>query len=238
MNTLVARRTFLGTAAAAGAGIVGSPLTLPGTGAVHPVATADAVGQELLGQLRLAVNGMSQAHAGASARQAVGVLRVAAAHYRAQGFDRAFDRQLRTLIRTEGRHALLHQPIDHARLAAEIATFGIDDFPRQAPPDPLRREQALEALLATGPTHHVLAGTEALERMATRLESQSVPRFAAVRFQDEEYYQCPDLSSYTFALEFVMIGSCFWNPIFCAIFSGMYAGLNIGLLLTGCAESA
>jgi len=237
MNTLVARRAFLGTVAVAGAGLVGHPLALTNAKTVHPAATADAVGRELLEQLRLAVNGIAKAHPGASARQAVGVLRVAAAHYRAQGFDRAFDQHLRTLVRTGGRHALLRQPVDHERLSDELSTFGMKEFSRLGPPDLLRREQALEALLANGPTHHLLSGTEALERLATRLERLPAG-LVPVRFQDDEYYECPDLSAYTTVLELVMMGSCFWNPIYCAIFSGMYAGLNIGLLITGCPESA
>jgi hypothetical protein len=237
MNTLVARRAFLGTAAAAGAGLVGHPLSLAGAETVHPAAAADAVGRELLAQLRLAVTGIGQAHGGASARQAVGVLRIAAAHYRAQGFDRAFGQHLRTQLRVEGRQAVLRQPIDRERLAVELATFGIDDPPPPDPLDPIRREQALETLLATGPMRQLLAGTDRLERLASRLDRRT-PGFVPVRFQDEDYYECPDLSPYTSMFEVVVLGTCIWNPIVCALFSGLYGGLLIGLLITGCSESA
>jgi len=236
MNTLVARRAFLSTTAVAGAGLVGYPLVAARPAVVH-AGTADPVTQELLAQLRLAVTGMGRARGGASARQAVGVLRIAAAHLRAQGLDRALDQHLRTQLRLEGRQALLRQPIDQDRFAAELKSFGIDNPPRLPAPDPVGREQALERVLATGPTFQLRSGADALERIAARLD-RLPGNLVPVRFQDQDDYECPDLSSFTSVLEIMTLGMCLWNPAACAIFSGAYSGLLIGLLIVGCSESA
>ena len=228
-NRALARRRFLGSAAALGAGAaIGTTLSFPSMGA--PVAAAgreDLVHDELIRQMRDGVRALRGARPGEAARRVAATLRVLAAHYQAGGVDAQLKARLRTAIAREGRDAVLRWEADARMREAEARELGLADVPLAREPFNLpERERALEAMLARGATPALLAAAAELTRLAPELDRMGTTPIAR--------RQCSGAQGMAYTLEFVALTSCLLNPILCAGFGGAYFGLKLSLYYFGC----
>ena len=229
----LARRRFLGSAVALGAGTaIGTTLSFPTPGV--PLAAAgrqDLVHDELVRQLTNGVRALRGAAPGEAARSVAATLRLLAAHYQANGVDAEVRKSLRAAMARDGRDAVLRWEADAAMRAAEARRFGVADVP--LPRDPFNlpdRERALEAMLARGVTPALLSAAADLDRLSRRLDRMGTTRVA--RRQSES--DCETAQGWAFALEFVALTACVINPILCAGFSGAYFGYKVALYFAGC----
>ena len=123
------RRTFIGSAAAAGVGAaVGGALVLPTFDTHAQGLASDPVLAELRKQLAETVIAVrkGRGRAGEHARRIAANIRLLNAH---GGVTNVADAQLQRVLRTEGRDALLAREIDPEVLAREMKPFGVDRVP-------------------------------------------------------------------------------------------------------------
>jgi hypothetical protein len=225
----LARRRFLGSAAALGAGAaIGTTLSFPSIDV--PLAAAgrrDLVHDELIRQLKDGVRALRGARPGEAARSVAATLRLLAAHYQASGVDTQIKTQLGTAIARDGRDAVLRWEADAAMRAAEAREFGVNDVPLPREPFNLaERERALQAMLEHGATPALLAAAAELTRLAPQIDRMGTTPVAR--------RQCSSATGMAYSLEFIALASCLLNPILCAGFGGAYFGLKFSLYMAGC----
>jgi hypothetical protein len=225
MDTQVNRRAFVGTIAAGLPLLGGVAVGAVQRGGAATRVGADAVEAELLRQIRENVKSMQGPRRGESARGLAATLRLAAADFRQKGVDAQVKTLLRASLRREGEEAFLLKEIDGAILAAELKELGIARLPVVLP-DYAARRQAVRQILAEGATPGILAAADALERVSKDLDNYPIVPVSM--------RQCPDLKLQIALVEVMMIAACLANVILCAVFSGIYAGLIIGLAIYGC----
>src|SRR5688500_18002477 len=124
--TAGARRQFLGSALALGAGAaIGGTLSLPRTGVALAAGGQAGAGQdrletELLRQLREAVHGLRRGPSGESAPSVASVARLFAASLQTKSADADFARRIQAEVRRDGSDAFLRREPDVAMLSAEL----------------------------------------------------------------------------------------------------------------------
>jgi hypothetical protein len=229
MQPHVGRRAFLGSAGVIGAGSAIALRFAPFQEEVNAQAH-DLVDKELRRQLREAVIGLRGTRRGEAARKLASTLRVVAAAYASNGTETTFKTKLRAMIRRDGKDALLLRDIDPRALAAELKEYGVTALPPVSPPDYALRAQTLDRLAAQGLSPQILVVAELFERIAEDVDAGPTMLVSARRTGG----QCPDLQIQIAIIEVMMIAACLINPITCAIFSGMYAGLRLSLAIFGC----
>ncbi|HEV8394718.1 MAG TPA: hypothetical protein VGQ37_10615 [Vicinamibacterales bacterium] len=225
----LARRRFLGSAVALGAGAaIGATVSFPSLDA--PLAAAsrqDLVHDELIRQLTQSVRALRGARPAEAARSTAATLRLLAPHYHASGVDADVQKRLRAAIARDGRDAVLRWQASAARRAAEASRFGVVDLALPGEPFNLpERERALDAMLARGVTPALLAVAAELSRLAPDLDRATVTPITR--------RQCPDAHGMAYGLEFVALAAASLKPILGTGFDGAYFGLRVSLWYTGC----
>ena len=223
------RRTFLGSAAAAGVGAaVGGSLFLP-TSLPHAQAHAviDPVMAELQMQLADTVIAIRKGRgkAGEHARRIAGHVRLLNAH----GVAAAADAQLRRLLRQEGRDALLAREIDPKMLAAEMKAIGIERLPT------FSATYADRALMLDATITHGMAATltdisARFDEIAPVLDRHAVTTVAVRQDGDE----CWQWLIFLTNLESVSWEWCVLNPMLCSLFIGFYYAWASFMCALGC----
>lgn len=177
------RRTFLGSAAAAGVGAaVGGTLTFSSfpTHAQGPVA-ADAVMAELQKQLAATMIALRKGtgRPGEHARSIAANIRLLNAH----GFAAQTDARLRRLLKQEGREALLARQLDPKMVAAELKAIGVTRVPAFSATY-TDHARMLDATATDGVAATLAALSAGFDRIAPVLDRHATTNVIAVR-QDE-----------------------------------------------------
>jgi hypothetical protein len=222
MNAIVGRRYFVGTLAA-GLPLVAARDDLAAQGS--SLRGASGLEAELLRQLREGIRGMQGNRRGEAARRVAATLRVVIADLRAKNVDGQFAAYLRDTLARNGEAAVLSRDITPF-VAGDLRDFGIRSLPRVS--DYAMRQQALRLLQSRGLTASLAAVADAFDELSVGLE-----RYPVVTIS-RQADSCPDLQLQLRIVEAAMIAACLFNPVACAIFSGLYVGLLIGLSTMGC----
>ena len=179
------RRTFIGSAAAAGVGAaVGGALFLP-TFDTHAQghAAADPILAELQKQLAETVLAVRKGRgkAGEHARRIAANIRLLNVH---GGVTSAADAQLQRLVRTEGRDLLLAREIDPESLAREMRPFGVDRVPTLTATY-ADRARMLDATVSNGTAAVLSALASRFDQIAPTLDRYATGRTVARQDIDE-----------------------------------------------------
>lgn len=220
MTSEVGRRVFVGSVAGGlpmlGLAAAQSAHTTHPSGGSHPME------KEIEAQLRAAIAQMQGPRADEGARRVAATLRLGAAHFKAQGADEAFKASARSAITTYGREGVLARANDRERLRSEVGQFGIATFPTVAE-DVIADNRALDTILQLGVTPIMLRVADALDKLSEQMGSAGLLAVAARG-------NCPNHEPYTTLLGVLMAGMCLWTLIFCAVFTGMWAGTMLALI--------
>jgi hypothetical protein len=225
----VRRRRFIGSALTLGAGAaIGGSISFPSAGGVLAAEASNSVETEFLRQLHDGVRRLRGDKPGEAARKVASATRFLAAYYRGNGTDAAFTRRIQVLVRREGRSAFLRKEVDASMLTGELKKYGFAGPYLPEPADPARRSRVLAEMESKGVTGLMETAAAEFERLAAYLDAR--PALAPVAWRQ----QCPDLRAQLLFIEFIAAAACMVNPIFCAVFAGLLAGLKIALYMTGC----
>lgn len=227
-NRALARRRFLGSVVALGAGAaIGTTMSFPSMDAPLVAAGRQDLDDELIRQLTQSVRALRGARPDEAARSTAATLRLLAAHYHASGIDADVQKRLRAAIARDGRDAVLRWDADAARRTADAQRFGVVDLALPREPFNLpERERALHAVLAQGVTPALLAAAAELTRLAPELDQQGVRAIGR--------RQCPGAQETASGLEFVALAVATLKPTVGTGFGGAYVGLKVSLWYIGC----
>ncbi|HXG89698.1 MAG TPA: hypothetical protein VNJ02_15320 [Vicinamibacterales bacterium] len=176
---------------------------------------AEPVLDEINRQLFASLNDMERAPA-AAARRHADALRMLAAYGAKEGYDTLFGDRLRSVVRTQGRQALILERPDLASLTSayvkELARQGIrvnvtDRFARQLPLDVAMKEKALDDLLARGVTATWRRHAATLHAVASDLEP-----FRPAR-QTKAEQLCDELNGQLYQFEILVGIACIFGGL-------------------------
>jgi hypothetical protein len=194
----------------------------------------DPINDELQRQLKLL---MPQVRRGrhAAARQVAGLMRVGSVQAR-HTLDAPLNEHLRRAINQYGKsNFLINYVSSHDSLKKELAEYGVS--PHQLPSTTYAaKERALDVLLASGLSAHLLTVADAMDTAATHLEARG-PLVAVVLNQapDPTSQKCQEALGHLQAAEAAVASVCgaaalFPNPVTAAACSFALGGLT-GLLV-------
>ena len=223
------RRTFLGSAAAAGVGaVVGGTLPTP-TFHAHAQghAITDPVMAELQKQLTETVTAIRKGRgkAGEHARRIAANIRLLNAH----GVAAAADAQLRRLLKQDGRDALLAREMDPRIVAAELKAIGVDRMPRFSATY-ADRALILDATATNGMAATLATLSARFDQLASALDRQSYSAVAAKQDDDECWQWLITLTS----LDALAWEWCVLNPTLCSLFLAFFMAYASFMCSLGC----
>ena len=226
------RRTFLGSAAAAGVGAaIGGPLLFP----TFPARThaqghieTDPVMAELQKQLTETMIAIRKGvgRAGEHARSIAASIRLLNAH----GFAATADVQLRQLVNQEGREALLARQIEPATVAAELKVIGVTRVPVFSA-GYSDHAQMLDATVTQGMTATLATISAGFDRIAPVLDRHATTTLLAAR---QDFDDCWDWLVFLTSLESVAWEWCVLNFASCWLFLWFYWAWASFMCALGC----
>ena len=239
MKQEISRRAMVGTVMAAGtAGAVGWFRGWDAIDAAAPPAPAAAASDELtvvIGEeLRQAVREMTQ-RPGPGARRFAGALRMYAANGRAHGMDQGVANYYRSLVRAQGRDAVLAIEPDWAMLQAEARALGIDRVTPAAIDMP-SRARALDAMLAGKFTAFLDRAAVEADAKSKHLDERGVPGVRPIVYRDAACIRTREMENWA---QWAVKVSCALGwvvadvPV-CAAAVGAWAGVWLVNEMDGC----
>ncbi len=239
MKQEISRRAMVGSVMAAGAaGTVGWFRGWDTLDAAGPAAAAPTAPDELTivigDEVRHAVREMTQ-RPGPGARRFAGALRMYAANGRAHGMDQGVANYYRTLVKTQGRDAVLSIEPDWKMLQAEARALGIDRVAPMAIDMP-SRARALDAMLAGKFTAFLDRAAVEVDARSQRLDERGVPGVRAIVYRDAACIRTMEMENW--AQWGVKVTCAFGWVVYdvpvCAAAVGTWAGIWLVNELEGC----
>jgi hypothetical protein len=225
------RRTFIGSAAAAGVGAaVGGALFLP-TFDTHAQghAAADPILAELQKQLAETVMAVRKGRgkAGEHARRIAANIRLLNVH---GGIPTAADAHLQRLLRQDGRDALLAREIDPESLAREMKPFGVDRVPTLTATY-ADRARMLDATASNGAASILATLSTRFDQIAPALDRYAGTRAVARQDVDE----CWESLLVLTGIESALWEWCALNMPLCTLLIWFYLAWASFMCTLGCA---
>lgn len=242
MKHEISRRAMVGSVVAAGAaGTVGwfrGWDTADAAGAAGAAGAAPTAPDELtvvIGEeIRHAVREMTQ-RPGPGARRFAGALRMYAANGRAHGLDQGVADYYRTLVKTQGRDAVLSIEPDWAMLQAEARALGIDRVTPMAIDMP-SRARALDAMLAGKYTAFLDRTALEVDARSKHLDERGVPGVRPIVYSDAACIRTMEMENWAqWGVKVVCaFGWVVYDVPACAAAVGAWAGVWLVNELEGC----
>jgi len=224
------RRTFLGSAAAAGVGAaVGGSLFLPTS---LPHAQGFAVGDPVMAELQKQVADTvialrkGRGKAGEHARRLAANIRLMNAH----GVAASADAQLRRLLKQEGRDALLARQMDPDMVAAELKVIGVTRVPTFSATY-ADHARMLDATVTKGMSATLADVSAGFERIAPVLDRNANTSLVAVS-QDVDV--CWEWFVFLVGLESLSWETCIIGMSLCWLFLAFYVAYATFMCSLGC----
>ena len=239
MKHEISRRAMVGSVVAAGAaGTVGWFRGWDGVDAAATTAAAPPAADELTvvigDEIRQAVREMTQ-RPGPGARRFAGALRMYAANGRAHGMDQSVANYYRSLVKAQGRDAVLAIEPDWAMLKAEARALGIDRVTPMAIDMP-SRARALDAMLAGKFTAFLDHAAVEVAAKGKHLDERGVPGVRPIVYRDAACIRTMEMENWAqWGVKVACaLGWVAFDVPVCAAAVGIWAGVWLANELDGC----